>query len=71
MSSHKHNNKTERRARELLQVLPADSRAAMRIGARLDAVEQERARHLQRRKRLLKLLREELNAMGGDDGSTQ
>ena len=71
MGNHKHNNRTERRARDLLEVLPSDSHAAVRIGARLDAVEQERVRHLQRRKRLLKLLRDELNAMGGDDGSNQ
>lgn len=71
MGNHRHNNRTERRAHELLEVLPADSHAAMRIGARLDAVEQERVRHLQRRKRLLKLLRDELNAMEGDDGSNQ
>lgn len=66
MSNHRHNNKTERRARELLAVLPPDSKAAVHIGARLDAVEQERARHLRTRKRLLKMLRDDLNAIGGE-----
>lgn len=64
----RYNNRTLKRAGRVLASLDLGSAEAHRIGALIDTIEQEQARHKRDRERWLKALRKELDLIEGEKG---